>query len=108
MVHSAVAARTYDGTIYAGNGAGTLGSTCWCANTFTPGSPKLIQEQIGQASYGKTGFGDLLVRAKGTNSAATHTFQNPCGTSGRIECGITPTETTVIAWLRITMELARR
>jgi hypothetical protein len=66
MVHSAVAARTYDGTIYAGNGAGTLGSTCWCANTFTPGSPTLIQQQIGQASYGKTGFGDLLVRAKGT------------------------------------------
>jgi hypothetical protein len=66
MVHSAVAARTYDGAIYAGNGFGTNGSTCWCANTFTPASPTLIQQQIGQASFGKTGFGDLLVRAKGT------------------------------------------
>jgi len=63
-VHSAVAARTYDGTIYAGNGFGN--PTCWCVNTFTPGSPTLIQQQIGQSSLGKTGFGDLLVRAKGT------------------------------------------
>lgn len=63
VIHSAVAARTYNGMIYAGNGNGT--PTCWCANTFTPGSPTLIQQQIGQAAYGKTGFGDLLVRAKG-------------------------------------------
>jgi hypothetical protein len=66
VIHSAVAARTYNGTIYAGNGFGTNGSTCWCANTFTPASPTLLQQQIGQASYGKSGFGDLLVRAKGT------------------------------------------
>jgi hypothetical protein len=66
VIHSAVAARTYNGTIYAGNGYATNGSACWCANTFTPASPTLIQQQIGQASYGKTGFGDLLVRAKGT------------------------------------------
>jgi hypothetical protein len=64
VIHSAVAARTYNGTIYAGDGFGN--PTCWCANTFTPGAPTLIQQQIGQASYGKTGFGDLLVRAKGT------------------------------------------
>ena len=66
MIHSAVSARTYNGTIYAGNGFGTNGSTCWCVNTFTPGSPTLIQPQIGQSALGKTGFGDLLVRLKGT------------------------------------------
>ena len=66
MVHSAVSGRTYDGTIYAGNGFGTNGSTCWCVNTFTPGYPTLIQQQIGQAARSKTGFGDILVRVKGT------------------------------------------
>ena len=65
-VHSAVSGRTYDGTIYAGNGTGTNGSTCWCVNTFTPGYPTLIQPQIGNAALAKTGLGDVLVRAKGT------------------------------------------
>ncbi|HJT86554.1 MAG TPA: hypothetical protein VJ732_01835 [Bryobacteraceae bacterium] len=64
VVHSAIAARTYNGTIYAGNGFGN--PTCWCANTFTPGTPTLIQPQIGQANLEKSGFGDLLVRVKGT------------------------------------------
>ena len=66
MIHSSVGARTYNGTIYAGNGFGTNGSTCWCVNTFTPGYPTLIQPQIGQSSMGKSGFGDLLLRVKGT------------------------------------------
>lgn len=66
QIHSSVNARTFNGVIYAGNGAGTNGSTCWCVNTFTPGYPTLIQPQIGQSSLGKTGFGDLLVRVKGT------------------------------------------
>ncbi len=66
MVHAAVSGRTFDGTIYAGNGFGTNGSTCWCVNTFTPGYPTLIQRQIGQASLSKTGLGDVLVRVKGT------------------------------------------
>ncbi|MBZ5619002.1 MAG: hypothetical protein LAQ69_09800 [Acidobacteriia bacterium] len=66
MVHSAVSGRTYNGTIYAGNGFGTNGSTCWCVNTFTPGYPTLIQPQIGNAAMSKTGFGDVLVRVKGT------------------------------------------
>src|SRR5262249_1126078 len=50
VVHAAVSSRTYNGTIYAGNGFGTNGSTCWCANTFTPGFPTLTQPQIGQAA----------------------------------------------------------
>lgn len=64
VIHSAVAAKTYDGTIYAGTGFGN--PTCWCVNTFTPGYPTLIQQQIGQSSMSQTGFGDLLLRLKGT------------------------------------------
>lgn len=66
LVHSAVSARTYDGTIYSGTGFDTPGSTCWCVNTFTPGYPTLTQQQIGQTALGKTGFGDVLLRVKGT------------------------------------------
>jgi len=65
-IHAAVSARTHSGTIYAGNGFGTNGSTCWCVNTFTPGYPTLIQQQVGESAMSKTGFGDLLVRVKGT------------------------------------------
>ena len=66
LIHSSVSARTYNGVIYAGNGFGTQGSTCWCVNTFTPGYPTLIQPQIGQTALSKSGFGDVLVRLKGT------------------------------------------
>ncbi|HLK64610.1 MAG TPA: hypothetical protein VKU19_14295 [Bryobacteraceae bacterium] len=66
VIHAAVSGRMYNGMIYAGNGVGTNGSTCWCANTFTPGFPTLIQPQIGSASQGKTGLGDVLVRVKAT------------------------------------------
>ncbi len=64
MVHAAVAARTYNGLIYAGNGVGN--PTCWCADTFTPGVQTLQRPEIGSASRGNTGFGDLLLRFKGT------------------------------------------
>jgi hypothetical protein len=66
MIHSSVSARMYNGMIYGGNGYLSNGSACWCANTFTPGFATLIEQQIGQSSLSKTGFGDLLVRAKGT------------------------------------------
>jgi hypothetical protein len=66
MIHSAVSSRMYNGMIYGGNGYLSNGSACWCANTFTPGFATLIEQQIGQTSLAKTGFGDLLVRAKGT------------------------------------------
>jgi hypothetical protein len=66
MIHSAVSARTYNGVIYAGNGFGTNGSTCWCANTFTPGAPTLTLPNVNQTASSKTGFGDLLLRLKGT------------------------------------------
>lgn len=70
VVHSAVAARTYNGTIYAGNGFGN--PTCWCADTFTPGTPTLIQNVIGQSALSKTGLGDLLIRGKATVKRTAH------------------------------------
>jgi hypothetical protein len=66
LVHSAVAASTYNGTIYAGNGLGTFGSTCWCVSTFTPAVANASLGWINKASLGKTGLGDLLLRVKGT------------------------------------------
>lgn len=72
IVHSSVAATTYDAQIYAGEGNGKIGD-CWCVNTFTPGkapSPSnpnsLFEPLVGQSSLGRTGFGDLLLRFKGT------------------------------------------
>jgi hypothetical protein len=64
MVHAAIASRTYNGLIYAGNGQGN--PTCWCANTFTPGTQTLTLPEIGRANFSKTGFGDLLLRFKGS------------------------------------------
>jgi hypothetical protein len=67
VVHAAVAATTYNGTIYAGDGlAGQDNMNCWCVNTFQPGSAQLTAPMIGASSLGKTGFGDLLLRFKGT------------------------------------------
>lgn len=79
LVHSSVGARTFNGILYDGDGlAGQTGAlvanpNCWCAGTFNPGAyvignnaANFTQPQIGQSSLGKTGFGDLLLRAKGT------------------------------------------
>ncbi len=85
IVHAAVAARTYNGIIYDGNGAaGQVGPTtanpnCWCAGTFNPGAyvttspgPNFTEPVIGQSSLAKTGFGDLLLRLKGTVVNSEH------------------------------------
>jgi hypothetical protein len=76
VVHAAVAARTYNGILYDGDGfAGqqTTGNVnCWCAGTFNPGyfvntaTNFTLPGTIGQSSLGKTGFGDLLLRLKAT------------------------------------------
>jgi len=76
MVHAAVAARTFNGILYDGGGLGAESGTsanvnCWCAGTFNPGyfvNPyvNFTLPGIGESSLGKTGFGDLLLRAKGT------------------------------------------
>ncbi len=66
MVHSAVASTAFNGQIYAGAGLGANGNNCWCQNTFSPGTFRLSEPIIGQSSLSKTGFGDLLVRLKGS------------------------------------------
>ena len=64
VIHAGVQARTYNGAIYAGTWFGN--PTCWCVDTFTPGSPTLEIPQIGESALSKTGLGDLLVRLKGS------------------------------------------
>ena len=68
VVHAGVLAETHDGVIYAGTGfANDSHSTCWCVNTFTPGTPTLeLPGTIGQDALSRTGFGDVLVRLKGS------------------------------------------
>ena len=66
-VHAAVASRAYNGIIYSGTGLGTSpADKCWCVNTFTPGSFALTAPVIGQSSMSKSGFGDLVIRLKGS------------------------------------------
>ncbi len=67
MVHAAVASSAYNGAIYAGSGTSTTGgNNCWCVSTFTPGSFDLTAPFIGSANLSKTGFGDVVLRFKGT------------------------------------------
>jgi hypothetical protein len=81
VVHASLTSQTSTGLIYAGSGFGALpggpaGSSCWCLSTFTPGGPPgapgssnglgLILPINGQAGLGRTGFGDMLLRLKGT------------------------------------------
>jgi len=67
VVHTGVAASTYDPMIYAGNGTHVSPNTCWCVNTLTPGVETLqYAGAIGYAGLSKTGLGDLLFRGKGT------------------------------------------
>jgi hypothetical protein len=95
VVHSAVAARTYNGILYAGGGVGGEGAPnndCWCAGTFNPiafaGAARnfTLPGTIGQASLGKTGFGDLLVRLKGS-VVSTKSIAVAVGTDVRFATG---------------------
>ena len=80
LVHAAVSSRAYNGLIYVGDGVGdqkgTAQPNCWCASTFTPGSPPLSSTgqvdgsglflpQINYSNFAKTGLGDVLLRFKG-------------------------------------------
>ena len=88
VVHSGVLARTHDAMIYAGNGGPTPPSTCWCVNTFTPGSETLeLPGTIGQAGLSKTGLGDLLFRGKAT-VIRRHNVVVVVGTDLRFPTGI--------------------
>ncbi len=64
MVHAAVAATSYNAQVFSGAGLGTNGNNCWCQNTLSPGTFVLTEPLIGRSSMSKTGFGDVLVRAK--------------------------------------------
>jgi hypothetical protein len=79
VVHAAVSAAIPGAGIFAGDGFNNNNSgNCWCADTFTPGSPPgspaapngqgliLGQGNFNNTSLGKTGFGDMLLRFKGT------------------------------------------
>jgi hypothetical protein len=88
VVHSAVSANTFNAQIYNGNGFnnasgansafgnGQGAGNCWCVATFTPGMPPgspaaptgagLTIPNINSDGIGKTGFGDMLLRFKGT------------------------------------------
>lgn len=67
VVHSSVASTAYNGIIYSGTGLGTSpADKCWCVNTFTPGSFALTAPVIGQSSMSASGFGDLVIRLKGS------------------------------------------
>ena len=66
MVHARVDSTAYNAVAYTGNGLGFAnGAKCWCVNTFQPGVQTMNLPQIGRASYGKSGFGDMVVRVKG-------------------------------------------
>ena len=79
MVHAAVASTAYNGIVYSGAGLGNPSGSaqpgnCWCINTLSPGTFRLTQPGvIGAASMAKTGFGDLLIRAKGAVLSTTNT-----------------------------------
>jgi hypothetical protein len=77
VVHSAISSQVYNGIIYNGNGFAESGNPrCWCTGTLTPGSAPgsptnpnangLLFPSINSASHSATGFGDLLLRFKGT------------------------------------------
>jgi hypothetical protein len=79
VVHAAVSAAITEADIFAGNGFNNnVSGNCWCVDTFTPGSPPgspaapngqgliLPQGTFNNTSLGKTGFGDMLLRFKGT------------------------------------------
>jgi len=76
VVHAAVRAATSDGMIYVGNGFNNASrGNCWCVDTFTPaanpsaaanGLGGLVLPQISSDRLGKNGFGDMLLRFKGS------------------------------------------
>ncbi|MGH9543629.1 MAG: hypothetical protein ACRD23_00270 [Terriglobales bacterium] len=79
VVHAAVSAGVPGAGIFVGDGFNNNGNgNCWCVDTFTPGSPPgsasapngqgllIGQSDFSNTSLGKTGFGDMLLRFKGT------------------------------------------
>ena len=90
VVHSSISSQVYDGKAYSGDGVGD--PRCWCAGTFTAGSPPgttqsgLTLASINSAQYSATGFGDLLLRFKGTVVQQAN-FAMAVGTDLRLPTG---------------------
>jgi len=76
VAHASIQSQTTNGQIYVGDGFNnTKQGNCWCVDTFTAGVPPgatgvpgsgLILSDINSSKYGATGFGDMLLRFKGT------------------------------------------
>lgn len=85
VAHASISSQTTYGQIYVGDGFNQTPSgataplgNCWCVDTFTAGSAPgtasapngmgltLSQSQFNSAKYATTGFGDMLLRFKGT------------------------------------------
>lgn len=64
VVHAAVSANGNNLQIYDGPGSGN--PYCWCQGTLTPSQQTETLSEINSNALGKTGFGDMLLRAKGT------------------------------------------
>jgi hypothetical protein len=74
VAHASIQSQMTDAQIYVGNGFNNTGKgNCWCVDTFTAGSQPavgttdgLFYSQVNSSRYGTTGFGDMLLRFKGT------------------------------------------
>jgi hypothetical protein len=75
IVHASITSETANAQVFTGDGLGGASSTnpnCWCLNTYTAGSPPVnlsglvYHGVINSVSRSNTGFGDMLLRFKGT------------------------------------------
>ncbi len=75
VVHASITGETANAEIYVGAGNGKSGLTntnCWCLDTLTPGvapvnrSGLQLPGVINEVAASHTGFGDMLIRGKGT------------------------------------------
>jgi hypothetical protein len=75
IVHASISGEATNAQIYIGDGTGQSGqanTNCWCLDTFTPGvapvnrSGLQLPGVINNVSASHTGFGDMLLRGKGT------------------------------------------
>lgn len=96
VVHSSISSQVYNGEIYNGNGFTPANGNCWCVGTYTAGSAPgtsaapngngLIFPTINSAAHSATGFGDLLLRFKGT-VLEQRNFSLALGTDLRLPTG---------------------
>jgi len=73
IVHASIFSQTSNVEAYVGDGLGGTNKNCWCLDTTTPGhgpgtnlSGLVIPGVINASNKSNTGFGDMLLRFKGT------------------------------------------